>query len=450
MSQYKTRKLRDLEAPSVAVTGLRANSQMRWSPMRAALEAQDRVLATSRRIVAEYGLNGSDTWHVPDDTAGDPGDDALPVATQIYPDSSWRTVNSQIFTLTPGCMLEARVLFVGAGTVQKQLAISSPNWVSDGAWGIVRVGATFTSADGLSSSGPHYFELSMPGSGYGTYGGGENPAGGGDWLTLEQDLIKDIRPPTFHSDPSVGALYSEGCVVELTIELSGSPRIVHMPVYERPLLHTHEHDTTDPQSAHALQPGLAPTVSRPVEKPPDDGLEEEHRGGTTRMMEVAARQAERLGPIVLGLTCWDEDEQEWDQSEGTPFTITATSFVDIYDSTNTTYDDQNPGFIVAGSHAQLHRLCEDNLISRGEFAVIPVRVRIDAAMTGGTGTVRIQSSPYEWVDVTIGSGARSVTTAVGHLYSQVHADHAAANVQVFARVTAGTLTIYYASVEFGH
>lgn len=449
MSEYKTRKLRDLNAPSVVTTPLRANSQMRWSPMRAALEQQDHVPATSRRTLMDYGLNGSDTWHVPDDTAGDPGLPG-PVGAQIYPDGiTWRTVGGGTFTLTPGCMLEALVLFVGAGSVQKSIG---PNWYSDGAWGKVRIGCTWTSANGLSTTGPHYFELAMAGSGMGDYGGGENPTAGGDWLTLDRELIKDIRPPAFHSDPSVGSLYSEGASVAITVELLGAPRIVHMPIYERPLLHTQRDDGPDEVSVIAMPDGLAPLVSRPVEKPPD-GTSEEHRWGTTRMMHVAATQGEHLGPIVLNLNCWDEASQEWDQTEGTPFNVTSTSFQDIYDSTNGTWDENNPGFIVAASHAKLHRLCEPNLIGRGEFAVIPVRVRVDADADNTTGTVRVQSSPYEWVDVTISNAARNEYTAVGYLFSQVHADHSAANVQIFARTSGGigaSLNIYGVTVEFGH
>ncbi len=445
MSQYKGRKLSDLDAPEATPTPLRANSLMRWSPFRAVLEQQDHVPATSRRKVAEYGLNGSNTWHVPDDSVGDPNNAG---GAQLFPDDTWRLVERQVFTLTPGCMLRANVLHVGAGTVQKD--IGGGFFIHDGAWGEIRVGLTLTSSDGLSTSGPHYFSLLMAGSGNGDWGGGESEGDGEDWATLQRKKIESIQPPTFASDPAVASLYSEGAVAEVTIELSGAPRVAHAAVFETPVVHVQEHDATDVVSVHAMPGGLAPLTARPVEKGVD-GAFDEPRFGTTRMVNVAATQSEHLGPIVLGISCWQESAGLWDQTEGDPFTTSSTTFADIYDSTNLTWTADNPGHIVAASHAQLHRLCEENLISRGEFAAIPVRVRVDAQAGVTAGTLRVQSSPYEWVDVTVSAGARADFTAVGYLYSQVYPDQASANVQVFFRSgAAGTLDVYYISVEFGH
>lgn len=444
-TQYKTRKLRDLEPPSPAIGGLVANTVMKWAPFRAALAAQDAIPATSRRVVAEYGLNGSDEWHVPDDTAGDPNNAG---GAQLYPGSDWRVVERQTFRLTPGSMLEAHAMFVGAGTVQKDSG--GGFWIHDGAWGKLRVGATWTSADGLSTTGPHYFGFAMAGSGLGTFGGGENTDGAADFMSMQEREIEDIRPPTFASDPAVAALYSEDAEVTVTIELSGAPRVIHSNVYERPLAHVTEHDDAGDVSVHALPSGLAPQTPRPMEKPADGATYEEHRGGTTRMMQVAARQGERLGPRLFGFYAWDEDEAAiWEQTDATPIAITSATFVDIFDTSITTYSADNPGMIIGAAHAQLHRLCDPNMVMRGLAAVVPALVRFDASMSGGTGTIRVQSGLYEWIDVTIGSGARALHEAVGYLESQVHADHAWANVQIFARVTAGTLSIYGGSGDFG-
>lgn len=439
--QYKTKTLKGLQPPSPVNGGLAPNTVMRFAPFRAALAAQDAVPATSRRKLAEYGLNGSDAWHVP------PGTDDPTGASQLYPDgSTWRTVESQLAHLTPGCMLEAHVMYVPAGLTAK---VGGPAYHSGGAWGELRIGVTWTSEDGLSTTGPHYFGLSMEGSKIGDYTGGENTDAGADWMDLRERLLENIRPPDFASDPAVAVAYSEWADVEITIELLGSPRIVHMIVYEVPLAHVTEHDNAGDVSVHAIPAGANPFTPRPMEKAHDGATYEEHRFGTTRMLQVAARQASRLGPRLLGLSAWDEDEVDiWQQTEATPFSITQVAFRDIYDSTNTTYDADNPGFIIAGSHAQLHRLCDPNLIMRAEAAVVPVRVRVDAAMTGGTGTVRVQSGAYEWVDVSV-TGARAIYQAIGYLESQVHADHAWALAQIFARVTAGTLTIFNISVDFG-
>jgi hypothetical protein len=84
----------------------------------------------------------------------------------------------------------------------------------------------------------------------------------------------------------------------------------------------------------------------------------------------------------------------------------------------------------------------------GAAAVVPVRVWVDASQSAGTGTLRVQSSAYEWVDVPV-TGARDWYSIPGYLLSQVYGDQHIANVQIFFRCTAGTLSVYNACVDFG-
>ena len=452
-TEYKSKALQGLDPAKPVMGGVAANTVMRWPPVAAAMRAQDTVPATSRRHLAEYGLDGSSRWHVPDGS-DDPGTAADPVAAQVYPDGvTWRTVATGQGRLTPGCMLEGHVLFVPAGLTQKIVpAVGGDIWGSAGAHGDVRVGVTWTSEDGLSTTGPHYFGLSMEGSTQGAFGGGENTDGGADWLTIDERLIEAIRPPTFTTDPDVAVAYSEWAEVEITIELRGSPRIAHMIVYETPLLHVTEHDNAGSVSVHAMPDGGSPLTPRPMVKAPDGTSFDENRFGTTRMVNVLARQGERLGPRILQVSAWDESEPNiWDQTEASPIEVTSTSLVDIYDASITTWSQDNPGWIIGGSHAKLHRLCDPNMIMRGEAAVVPVRLWLDAAKSGaGTATVRVRSGAYEWVDITVASGARALYTITGYLEAQVHADHAWALCQVMALVaSAGTLSIYNLSGEFG-
>jgi hypothetical protein len=94
-------------------------------------------------------------------------------------------------------------------------------------------------------------------------------------------------------------------------------------------------------------------------------------------------------------------------------------------------------------------LCDPNkIMAGGAAAVVPVRVRMDAVVSAGTGTVRVQSSPCEWVDTTIGT-LRGWYTAVGYLETQVAGDHSWATLRVFIRAAGGTLSLYGVSVDFG-
>jgi len=192
-------------------------------------------------------------------------------------------------------------------------------------------------------------------------------------------------------------------------------------------------------------------TSFPQTNAADGPTYEEHRFGSRRMAQVAERQSERLGPRPFAMSTWNESTHDpLTETEPDPITTASSTFVDMMASSITTWDRNNPGWIIAGSNAQLHRLNDVRLIARGRFAVIPVRVRVDASRTAGTGTVRVQSGSYEFVDVSI-TGARDWYTATGYLVSQVLADHNSASCSVFIRCSGGgTLSVYGVSVDFGH
>lgn len=443
--EYKSKKLHGLAPPFPALGGLAANTAMRWPPLRAVLAAQDAVPAQSRRVLAEYSLNGSDEWEVPDGS-DDPGSATAPVGAQVYPTGDWRTVGTYWSKLTPGCQLEGHVVFCPAGLTQKQIG---PNWYSDGAWGEFRARVTWYHSAG--SSGPHDFTLAMPGSGLGDYGGGEQEAAGGEWMAMAEEWIEGIRPPAFDGTPATAELYSEDCDVRIVLQQRGGARVVHATVSEVPYYHVQVHNDSGDLSVVGMPSGNSPLMPLPQEDPADGPTYQENRWGLTRMMQVAARQAERLGPRPLHITCYDASANEWDQTDPTPWTVTSTSFVELDNSVVTAYDADFASYIVAGAHAKLARLAEPVLISRDEHNTIPVRVHLDAEKSGaGTATVRVQAGPYSWVDVTVASGARAHYEQVGYLRSQVHADDSSGSMQIFARVaSAGTLSVHGISIDYG-
>ena len=83
--------------------------------------------------------------------------------------------------------------------------------------------------------------------------------------------------------------------------------------------------------------------------------------------------------------------------------------------------------------------------------VVPGRVVLEARITGGatTAAVRVQSGEFEWIELTVTSGAFTDQVATGYFESQVTPDHAFATLQVFAEVDAGTVEIRSVSATFG-
>lgn len=441
-TEYKTRGLAALQPAYPAIGGLAPLSRMKWAPVGALYKAQDTVPASSRRIVAEWSLNGASDWAQPNGTV-DP--DAGGAAPQAYPDDTWRTLQSVRAHVTPGCVLRAHVLYCPAGLTQKGPA----PWHSDGARAEARVGVTWV--NGGSSTGPHYKGITMAGSEAGTYGGLEPAGDAGAWTALQEREIADIMPPGFDASPATAAAYSEWTDARIVLQVRGGARVVHFVVYEVPKLHTTLHSNAGLTSSHSVPPTAQPLTPRPCTKMPDGATYDENRGGSLRMMQVAERQSERLGPRILSWSSWNESSiSTITDTENDPITTTSATFVNLFDS-STNYSTGRAGHVVAGAHALLDRLAGP-FIAGGRFGVIPVRVRVDASQVGGgTGTIRVQSGTYEIIDVLI-TGARAVYELTGFLQCQAAADDAAPPLVVF--ITSGnaarTLSIWNISIDFGH
>lgn len=449
-TQYKTRGLQQLDPVSPAIGGLVPLTPVRWAPVGALMRAQDTIPATSRRIVAEWGLSGAQDFSQPRGT-DDPGDAADPVATFVYPDDSWRTIGGTFtVSVTPGCELVAYVTAVPSGIVQKTVTpVGGDNVALDGIWGEVRVGVTW--ANGASSTGPHYRSRAIPGSDAGDYGGAEASGAGQAWSQTRIYTVGRHRPPGFLETPATAVTYSEWSTATITLAIRGGARPVHLVVYEQPLAHTTVHDDDGLTSVHAMPASLAPLTPGPMVTATQGATYEEHRHGTRRIAQVAERQSERLGPRIMHWTCWDEsDVAIYAQAEGTPVTRASAALVHLLDTTITPadYGPNTPGWIVGSAYAQLARLCDPTCVARGAFACVPVRVRVDASQSAGTGTVRVQCGPYDWVDVSVTS-TRAVYEWTGILEGQATPDDPAYPLVVWLGSSGGTLSVYAVSVDFG-
>lgn len=442
--QYKVKSLVGLQPTRPAIGNLRANSVLRHAPFLGTMRAQDTVPATSRRTLASWSLAGADDWAQPN---GSTDPDAGGASPQAYPTDTWRTLQDVRAHVTPGCILRGLVLYCPAGLVHK----GGGPWESDGAWAEARVLATWT--NGVNTDGPNAHSILMEGSQKGTYTGLENSGAGQNWSDLRRKAIYGIEPAEFTTDPTVAVAFSEWSDVRLQLQVRGGARVVAFLVYEVPRAHATLHSNSGLTSVHAIPATNGQLTPMPMTTAPDGTDYDEYRFGTLRTMQVAERQSERLGPRILHGGAWNEDTIDvLTDTEADPIAVTSASFVDIFDSSITSWAETNPGYLITGSNAQLHRWNDPTLIAAGRFAVVPVRVRIDATpAAAGTAVVRVQSGPYEWIDVTIaGGGARAIFTAIGFLRSQVFADHNVSTCQILARTSSGTLNLRNWSIDFGH
>lgn len=429
-----------------SIETLAALTPVAWHPVRNVCVAQDTLIGNARRTLVHWGLRGSDEW--PWDQAG---------AVADYPNNvDWRVVcPSTSHRLTPGSYLRLRVLHCPSG-MTRDVVDPSPH-VPDG-WVRVRV----SWRNGATSSGPHDFDLQLPSAS----ADGDMPTGEGEaWGQLYERSIYEIKPPGVDGSLAQSEVWSEGTVATITVYVRGGARVVDGVVHEYPLRHTTRHDETDPRSVHAAVVGAGPPLVAQTQVPQVERIDgpafQDRRFGSHQLLRVAARQSAVLGPNVLFWAAWQSDGASQVQTNSLgeddvePVRVTGAGPTRLLSGASGGYDPDDRGWLVAASHAQLHRYCEPVQVMRGGGrAVVEVTVQVRARWTGGggLGVVRLQSSATEWVDVEFASSGTTETVTVhGWLETQVAGDHAAAVLQ--AIVTPGaalhTVDVYAIAIEWG-
>jgi hypothetical protein len=199
--------------------------------------------------------------------------------------------------------------------------------------------------------------------------------------------------------------------------------------------------------------GQAPLIDYPYERLSETSPDGNPRGGTWHAADVANYQAQRLGPCLISWSSWDEDSAAVTVTEADPIDVTSATYVGLANSSITTYSNDQEGWsMAAGAYARTSRLNDpDGMPNNG---VIPVRLRVYCQGANGSGnaagTIRLQSSPYEYFDAVVSSGAAAGwVTAWGHArVGRGPGDHAIA--QIFARRTTGANGFRIWAVEVHH
>jgi hypothetical protein len=423
-SQYKRVSLdQDNRTSPEAPPGwnVRGNAPLERAELERIQSAQDHALGGFRPVL---------TYHTGGLTAGWPVPDAAPSGSSHPDNSTWRTMQRSIVVVAPGADLECRMIALPSGGED----------TTDGYDGAVRFGAKYD--NGANSDSITYRQVPIPVSPEAN--GAVGTSDSWDWFNLHHAMVGKYRPGA----PSAllnatRTKWSEFSTATMQLDVRAGARVLCANITELPGNHVHEHDS-DVATVHAYRENGQPT-KHPQESQADGATYEERRYGTHRMLDVAERQSERLGPILWTWTAHTEQLTEPSDSEADPFVSTGTSFVSVFDSSVTAWSADEPGFSVCASYARRDK--EHATLPRA--GAIPVLVRVRHETTVG-GTVRIQVSARSWLDVDLPvTTGYEWTLAAGFLESDPAPDVNRTNGMAFVKHdSGGSVNLRYIVVEY--
>lgn len=440
-TQWKRTTLGKGYAPASSLD-LSQPKSLRREPFELAHRAQDSVL-DGRRVLASQHAGGVAEWLVDNEGTGDP-------TTQAYPDATtWRVVSRARTELAPGQGLVVRVLAARSGPSEFYGVVDATTaWHNAGNGGAIKVELDYENVAGQTASLQVQHGILPTGDPDGL----EDTAAASVWGSLVHKVTTDLRPS---SESAELAKWSEWPSIDVKISHRAGARILHATVSEEAGEHVVEDDVTDETTVNGVSPaGPWPvTVRKPLEEEPDGATYEEHRHGVHRLLYVAARQTERVGPRIAHWSAWDEAAAAPADTQADPVEITSTTFSRVsWSGSQSTWDADAPGFYLPPT-----RRAPENLPSRVDGAASsPVRLRVYCRFSGAgsnTGTVRFWATARSWVDVEIGQASVGTTwqwvTATGWLETAVASDDAYPVLQDFAKTTGGTLQILDWDVSYG-
>jgi hypothetical protein len=417
--------------------------ELKRGPFGQALASQDSIFNGNRLLLCQH-TGGSAEWLV--DNTGTGG------LSQVYPEPDvWRTAMRGRCELGPGQALELRVLSVPGGP-SEVFYPSIPAWLFQGAVADIRAVIDYENLDADTDSVTVQKQLlpSLEDDGL------EDVTAGAAWKQLQHHYVGPVRPADI--TPAGIAKWSEWPTVTFAIEHRGGARVLAASVHETPFEHVTVDEATTTSTLHDYsntQNGPHPTLW-PVTKDADGATYDEPRFGTFRGLHAAARQSQRMGPVIAQWSSYAERLAEPADTEADPVAVTSTTFVGLaVGSAETAWHADNPGYDMPPYSNRAPENLRTRL--RGNAASIPVRARVYARFTttgANFGYVKFQSSPRSWMTVTVPQHASTTTyawhTMTGHLETNVTATDGYAILQDFARVSTGgiTMEIRYWSMEF--
>jgi len=412
-------------------------------PFAKAMRTQDSTLAGRRLLVSQH-TGGCDEWLVDNTATG--------AFTQSKPGPLvWRVVARARTELAAGQVLTARVIAVPSGATETIGAGSL--YLYDGASGQIRWTIDYANANAIPDTATETVTLGLAQSAE-PDGVEDTSQPGRAWQQLQHRAVLGVQPAAVANDPAELAKWSEWPTITVTVEHRGGARVVFSSLTEEPSEHAVADTVTSATTANGIDPTYKLQGVYPVEEEEDGVTYEEHRHGVERLLYVAARQSERIGPRICHWSSHSEERTEPTDTEADAVQVTSASQVRVSwqdAGSNTRWDPDAPGWDIA--QAQRH----PEALRLSGAAVSPVRLRVYARFTGAgsaIGYLSAQSSERSRVIVSIPQATVGTTwtwlTITGFLETNIAGDDTYAIVQDFAWVTTGgTLEIRYWDLSYG-
>ncbi|HEY8377299.1 MAG TPA: hypothetical protein VIK91_12475 [Nannocystis sp.] len=350
------------------------------------------------------GLHGAAQFHISDLVAGGP--------VKIYPtlDVARVALRTPALPLTPGCLVRASLVALPSGQTEPAMVGVPPT----GPQGKVYVGVIYNNgADTIVQK-----SISIPASNAEYHA---QPKGAGaSWASLYEFTTDLFKPDDLDVLANLAA-WSDGITATIAVAYIGSPRVIDLVVFEEPFALAYDlagGDWIAPMHADAQGKAL-PELGGPV--PVTKRSASDPGGGVEILTDAAARVCQKLGPVLVFATAWNEAKQDILSTETDYRAITGTDYVDIISLEVSSFDDALPGWS-ASSGANARRVQESATahVLRDADNVIPVKVWIYGAMSTADGsptaTVRFETAEYSVAEVAIPAGTSYAWhSATGHL-----------------------------------
>lgn len=409
---------------------------MERHPVRGVFVAQDSLPSHTRRVLLQVGLHGANAWQV--------RDDATDAGSQTRPTRLLRryVARSPRLRLTPGCFLRMHATANRTGLTVKEV---EGDWIDDGPFGEIGVNVTYRNTGGGSSvaSAVVVPVLSLAPN-------GAQPSGdGGAWGGVQQLRTALLKPPVVVS-PAAMEAWSDGVTAEISVYYQGSPRPVDVVVYEEAFQYAR--DTDDGLWAlPLLTDGAGKSLAGLAHDYPVYQAKVGQTGGGTYVLADAALRQRELGPMLWSHTAHVEPEAAYDAVEVAAQAVTDTTPEELLTGIAAYATDRGGVSVSCGANARVQAFSHHTHVLRDKDNCVPVRCWILAKMAAGgtTGVVRFTSADYSIAEVRVTGTDWAWFSTTGHLRCGLGPEDTSL-LQVFARVTAGTLSWRHLAIEYAH
>ena len=366
--------------------------------------AQDRVVASGRRLAAESYMGNADAWFTPDSAAG----------SNLHPDSDTpRTTIRARLVLTPGHTLLVTYLAVPSGDTEEDPG-GLGSYQSAGPQGQIEVEITWTNADSDTDTRTESAVIVAS-----QETNGAQPDGGGASYDKLISGKFEMWPDAFFDSAEDIAKWSQpGTIADILINHIGGARIVSAKVWEQPRVVGAEHDESPPACHLYSDEQGQPLEEYPVDYPVDFATQYaggDDRFGSERFISTAHRNSELLGPTLFYWTAYTEhvddvsdvgnylphtgNDDEWPHVSST----SDKTWQLAWNTSKTGWNDDDPALsIAAGGHARLYP-SSGYPTTKNKTGVVRCRIGVWARLRTATGTgyVRVQTSRWSYVDIPV-------------------------------------------------